>query len=363
MDHRWIINYRDFLQDSKSAARDNLQRKREYLTQYNTHIAPRLKTPEANFQVWANLLAAIHFPGPDDSPTAQHSDISLNIATVDNGNYDTTYRLIDTHISTAVGGCVFHYLEPVNDANSRAILLFRGTSRNPATYRARDGRLNTEPVGAWTDGNLLSVSSWSFSSIKTEVSRWMEQQASRGRTITFVGAGLGGALAMRALKHHAKSQQSGWRDSELYIFNSPGLRGRSARSLSVFFAGKHEQLHAYWHVDDVVPVTGHYPKLLGTEYSRFSAGNPTMAYLGPWEVHDLLFVSLPEGWGETCAYETRSVGSEPNASPFSRKLVGFFKRAPYGLLGTVLVSPFKGIGSRGSLREGNAREWCRHPTH
>lgn len=66
---RWN-NHNTFLEDSGKIRTATSHNKRQYLENYNAYIAPRLHTLEANFQVWANILAAMHLPGTN-------ADISL----------------------------------------------------------------------------------------------------------------------------------------------------------------------------------------------------------------------------------------------------------------------------------------------
>ncbi|UKZ83760.1 hypothetical protein TrVFT333_011571 [Trichoderma virens FT-333] len=294
----------EFLQESSSIRTATSDRKRQYLDDYNDHIATRLKTPEGNFQIWAHILAAIHLPGTDGD---RHADIKLNINPQpledDDTEYDDTYRITDTRVSVFMAGCVWHYLEPVNKLNARAILLFRGTASRPAQYRDRDGRLNTEPVGYWADGNLIGVASFSYGRIKEGVYQWMKQQTAVGRDITLVGYSLGGCLAMRALEYYATNEQPRWENCKLYAFSAPGLDSITARALTERFNGRYDQLHAYWHVSDPIPVTGYYPRTTTKAYSRFDpdgVGNPGEGGLWNWfklGPHQLLYISIPEGWG------------------------------------------------------------------
>ncbi|KNG81517.1 hypothetical protein ANOM_010538 [Aspergillus nomiae NRRL 13137] len=149
-DTQWANNYQLFLEDSSTIRSASPVEKQYFFASYSTHIAPNLRSLEANFWIWTNVLAAIH-PPPGTT-------VHLHVIEAHRGDYDTEYLFVDTCIRLVGAGLVWHYLEPVHeDRNYRAILLFRGTSLNPATYRTSNGSLDREPMGAWADGNLFGV--------------------------------------------------------------------------------------------------------------------------------------------------------------------------------------------------------------
>ncbi|KAK4065386.1 hypothetical protein Trihar35433_7506 [Trichoderma harzianum] len=354
---RWH-NHNNFLEDSGRMRTATSHNKRQYLENYNTYIAPRLHTLEGNFQIWANILAALHLPGTNGT---QHADINLNL-NPQHPEYDTTYRITDTQVSVLAAGCVWHYLEPVNNPAARAILLFRGTATHPAEYRDRKGRLNVEPAGAWADGNFKSVASFSYRVIKDRVFNWMNEQTAKGRDITAVGYSLGGCLAMRALKHYAEEKRPRWENSELYAFSAPGLDTTAAEEFTKLFEGRYTQLHTYWHVDDLVPVTGHYPITTPKAYSRIGPYGVILSRIGVLHTHLLLYISVQEGWDVALAYPTAETPHEPNAPNIKRKVIGFMRRLPWGFFGTSLLSPIGGaiVLLRKYFTRRNVDDWCGH---
>lgn len=224
---QWTTDYQLFIKDSSTVRSAGPTQRRDFFESYNTRVAREFKTLEANFWVWANLLAAIH-PPPG-------TRVRLHVTEEHQEDYDTEYQFVTSRIRLVGAGLVWHYLEPVHksEMNYRAILLFRGTSLNPATYRTRKGLLNREPMGAWADGNLFGVGRMSFPLIHQEIAAWLDTQSNTyGRNITFIGSSLGGALSMRLLKHHLKHKNRGCEQSELYVYSSPGLEQKYARELT-----------------------------------------------------------------------------------------------------------------------------------
>ncbi|KAK4082206.1 uncharacterized protein Triagg1_2018 [Trichoderma aggressivum f. europaeum] len=301
---RWN-NHSNFFNDSGQIRTAASHNKRQYLENYNA----------SDLSSRAN--------------GTQHADINLNLNPQHPG-YDTTYRITDTQVSVLAAGCVWHYLEPVNDPAARAILVFRGTATHPAEYRDRKGRLNVEPVGAWAGGNFnfKSVASFSYRVIKYRVFTWMNEQAAEDRDITAAGYSLGGCLAMRVLQLYTKEKRPRWEKSELYAFTAPDLTTTASAEFTNLFQGRYTQLHTYWHVDDLVPVTGHYPTTTPRAYSSIILDGVVFLRIGALHTHLLLFISVQQGWDVALAYPVAETPLKPNALNMKRKIIGFMRRFP-----------------------------------
>jgi hypothetical protein len=410
--------------------------RKAYIDHYNKTVAIHLSTLEANFHIWANLLSAIHPP--------QGTIVDLRVLDRQKDfaeDYAERYKFVQTCVRVPGVGCVWHYLEPVgkesvegeiikdralgkgtlknenrtsssaemksvkkrgidddyiepadrgstnhkfvNDQGKakRAIILFRGTAIHPATYRPKRRWLHTEPMGVWADGNLLSVASTSFFWIKSDIGEWMKVQSDIGRDITFVGASLGGTLAMRSLKHHIIAQcaekKESWKRSALYIYSAPGLSRGAANFLKEKFYENDRwlQLHAFWHVDDWVATTGHYPRTNGREYSqqRCSLSRPVSSratkippdHLSKRERHTLPFVALEEVWHAWLAYSIDSVVGEPKLKYLSHKFRSLLRQTALGMAAAPFISIGKGI--QGQVRKLGAllkkEDVCGHEKH
>jgi len=346
-------DYSQFLEDSGKIRRACVEDKEAYFRRYNETVARRFTTLEANFHIWANCLSAIHPP--------QGTVVHLHVDQRYRYDYATHYRFEHTGVHVWAAGCVWHYLEPHNDPNpnARAILLFRGTAIKPATYRSQRGWLHTEPIGAYADGNISGVARQSYNRIRSKVSDWMRQKSDQRRPITFVGSSLGGSLAMRSLEVHRMNGHHQWQQSELYIFSSPGLETEIANNLETHFS--RNQLHAFWHVDDWVAITGHYPQTRGREYSA----HPHRRKLGIIERHTLPFVSLEEGWQRILAYSAESGTGRPSVTVDGQVFRSFFRQGPYGIFTATPVWVGMGLWSHGRtlFSVQDPAEWCRHGHH
>ncbi|GMF71817.1 unnamed protein product [Aspergillus oryzae] len=326
---QWAVNYQLFLDDSSTIRSASPNEKNNFFASYNTRVAVNFQTLEANFWIWTNILAAIH-PPPG-------TRVHLHVREEHQGDYDTEYQFADTRIRLVGAGLVWHYLEPVHDDRDyRAILLFRGTSLNPATYRTQNGLLDREPMGAWADGNLFGVARMSFPLIHDEIATWLDTQSNvHRRNITFIGSSLGGALSMRSLKCHLKHQNPGCNQSELYVYSSPGLERKHARELTRLRGENFRQMHAYWHARDAIALTGYYPRVVGQEFSQSrphaSAASRTVPKkLSFLKKHLLPFLSIQEGWGVILAYSRNTVDEGPTVSEFYRYSSKVIRQFPLG---------------------------------
>lgn len=157
---------------------------------------------------------------------------------------------------------------------------------------------------------------------------------------TAVGHSLGGCVAMRALKHYAEEKRPRWENSALYAFSAPGLDTTAAAEFTELFRGHYIQLHTHWHVDDLVPVTGHYPTTTPRAYSRLGLEGALLPGIGGLHTHLLLFISVQEGWNVALTYPVAETPHEPNVK---HKIIGFVGRLPWGFFGTSLLSPIGGL--------------------
>lgn len=333
-------HYRAFLDDSTGVRQGTVLQKVDYFERYNTKVVPHFSTLEANFQIWAHCLSAVHPPN--------HQLVHLNVAAGHQRDYNTRYRFEGTCIKTPAAGCVWHYLLPENEHGGRAILLFRGTAPHPASYHNERGSLHTEPIGTYADGNLISVSRFSFERIRPQIAQWLQTRSQARRHITFVGFSLGGSLAMRSLLHYATQTPNAFEleQCELYIFNSPGLEESAATELTVRF--QPAQLRAIWHVDDYVSKPGFYPRTIGKEYSRSrrvlpldqaqtAATSPKLKYLSILDRHTLPLLAIEEVWHERLAYVAESVSGAPIVSSYRRAIIDTFIRQ--ALFGFAISTP------------------------
>lgn len=362
--------YRAFLKDSNRVRWGTRVQKVNYFTRYNQEVVPRFSTLEANFQIWAHCLSAVHPP--------DHQLVDLNVAGGNQRDYSTQYRFNGTCIKVPAAGCVWHYLLPENNPRGRAILLFRGTAPHPATYRSRRGSLHTEPIGAYADGNIIGVSRLSFERIRPHIAQWLATQSQERRHVTFVGFSLGGALAMRSLLHYATRTPGAfeWEQSELYIFNSPGLENSAAAELTLRFPPA--QLRAIWHVDDYVSKTGYYPRTMGTEYSRShrvslfdpaqtAATYPRLTHLSVIKRHNLPLLAIEEVWHETIAYAAESVDGAPIVSRHARAITDNIRQSLYGVIGASAIWVVMGGYTLGKTAFSQLRlmpeDFCQHDRH
>jgi hypothetical protein len=321
----WDVKYQQFLDDSVTIRGSTDDQKTAFFDRYNSDVAPLLKTVGAAFNTWANLLAAVH------PPTGTRVVLKLEAAT----DYAEVYQFAETVVSYAAD-TVFHLLVPSGDSalNARAILLFRGTALIPASFD--DGEC-TEPQGFWADTNVGSVGSVSFWIIQHKVQELLRHQAAQERAVTFVGQSLGGNLALRALNQNFKDNNPLWHLSEVYIYSSVGVDIFSANHIHRAFEDRRAQLHAYWHKDDWITKTGHFPVMMGHEWSEQSEVDPDAPpkpYHDLTQCHTLPFASIEVGWGQSLCYTTpRERPSYSTVGEFARNLA---RQLLFGIPATVV---------------------------
>ena len=334
---RWETNWEHFIQDSVNVRQASEVNKTAYFEIYNQVIAPILITRGSAFNIWANFLSATH---PPDG-----TEIDLHLIGAERGEYDQRYRFESTVVANAAD-IVYHTLVPVRRLEAPAILLFRGTAGTRATYHDAQNHLHTEPRGFWADTNLGGVSAVAFRYIREDIRRWLQDQGRHQRRVTFIGSSLGGALSMRSVNRHAIDNNWGWQQSEMFIFSSAGIDRGTKRSLKARFTPDQlrTQFYHYWHCEDIVPLTGHFPRMSGKEFCQTRPGSRTLGALSRKARHTRPFISLEEGWHVTSAYMEDSVLGKPRCTKLSQVGRSFTRQMLLGVPATIVSGYDFGAG-------------------
>jgi pimeloyl-ACP methyl ester carboxylesterase len=220
---------------------------------------------------------------------------------------------------------VAHLLVP--SEAGRLIILFRGTSPAPATYRAPDRTLRLEPTGFGPDTDFVGVGFAAHRHIASHLSMWTREFA-RGRGVTFIGHSLGGALALRA--HHAQCSEELGVGSCAYIYSPAGLDLWTAKIMGRQFSTNAGSIGAAWHQDDFISKTGHFPAMGGVEirsspYDSFPHLRGASYMSGESARHGLPFLALRIGWKKTVIFVPQE---KPDHHFITNLARGAFRRSP-----------------------------------
>jgi pimeloyl-ACP methyl ester carboxylesterase len=233
---------------------------------------------------------------------------------VTGSSYAPTYTFHAAFVSDAAQ-VVAHLLVP--QGKGRLIILFRGTTFCPATYKTTSG-MRLEPTGFAPDTDPIGVGFLSYGHIAKNLEFWITEFGAR-RNITFIGHSLGGALALRALLACRDKNIGG--HSRAYIFSSVGVDFYTAHCFKYIYPATKSQksLVAVWHRDDIVAKTGHFPSMNGTEI--YCGLDDSFPWLSPSDKHGLPFVALSESWSMAVCMTPREKPAHHVISNLARGVV------------------------------------------